>query len=345
MSLRIGFLGAGFISQIHTAFLAASDAQHVISAVHDTDRTRAERFAEAHGATVMDQDDVIASCDAVYVTTWTSEHPRLVQAVAAAGTAVFCEKPLAVDAPTAAAMVRTVEDAGVVNQVGLVLRAMSPMRLVPHLLADERAGAPLAVVFRDDQYIPIQGQYGSSWRAEPAKCGRGTLLEHSIHDVDVLRWWLGPVSAVSAGAREYHGFDGIDDVVSARMDFASGATATLLSVWHDILERPSMRHIEVFCERLHVVVEGDFYSPVRWQFTGEEVQTAERSGLLAALEAYGDGPRNPATDFLEAVAAGRPAEPDFAAALPAHQVVDALYRSSDAGGVLVTDPETTRSAR
>ena len=40
-------------------------------------------------------------CDAVYVCSWTSEHPRLVAAAAERGVHVFCEKPLAVDLATA----------------------------------------------------------------------------------------------------------------------------------------------------------------------------------------------------------------------------------------------------
>lgn len=341
MTIRVGFLGAGFITNIHTWFLGDSGVDHVIAAVHDPDIDRAERFAAQHGAVVGTEDVVIDQCDAVYITTWTSEHARLVEKVAKAGKAVFCEKPLAFDAATVEKMVRAVEDAGVTNQVGLVLRFMSPSRLVKHLIADERAGQPLAVVFRDDQFIPIQGSYESMWRADPTKCGRGALLEHSIHDVDLLRWWMGPVASVSATARSYHGLDLIDDVVAARLDFESGVAATLVSVWHDILERPSMRHIEVFCERLHAVIEGDFFGPVRWQFTGEPERMVERSTLLAELENYNDTSTNPARAFLQAVAEGTPASPDLAAALPAHQVVDSIYRSADAGGILVSDAELT----
>jgi predicted dehydrogenase len=248
---------------------------------------------------------------------------------------VFCEKPLGVDGDVTAGMVEVVEQAGVINQVGLVLRFLPPARLVRHLLADERAGRVLAVVFRDDQFIPIQGQYASTWRADPARCGRGTMLEHSIHDVDILRWWLGPVASLSASTQEYHGLDRIDDVASVRFDFESGATATLVSVWHDILERPSMRHIELFCERLHIVVEGELDGPVRWQFTGEPAQVLQGDALTADLAARGDVGSNPARSFLDAVASGTAASPCFADALPAHRIVDSIYRSADAGGDLV----------
>jgi predicted dehydrogenase len=334
--IRLGFYGAGFIARMHTLSLAACPVEHRVSAVHDPDAERAKEFAARLGAAVVGEDELLEQVDAVYVTTWTSEHPRLVAKAAACGKAVFCEKPLAVNAELAAQMARVVGKAGVVNQVGLVLRFLSPFRFVRHLLADPRAGRVMSVVFRDDQYIPIQGQYGSDWRADPARAGRGALLEHSIHDLDIFHWLLGPVRSLSASVRELHGLARIDDVAVARLDFASGAVASLTSVWHDVLERPSNRRVEIFCERLFVAIEGDLVGPVRFQFTGEPEQCLERGELLAALRAKGDDVANPATGFLAAVRDGTHADPDFAAALPAHRLADAVYASADAGGALVT---------
>ena len=338
MPIRLGFYGAGFIARMHTLSLAACPIEHRVTAVHDPDAGRAKELAARFGASVVGEDALLDRVDAVYVTTWTSEHPRLVEKAAARGKAIFCEKPLALNAEGAAQMVAAVGKAGVTNQVGLVLRFLSPFRFVRNLLADPRAGRVMSVVFRDDQYIPIQGQYGSDWRKDPARAGRGALLEHSIHDLDVLHWLLGPVRSLSAVVREVHGLARIDDVAVARLDFASGAVASLTSVWHDVLERPSNRRVEIFCERLFVAIEGDLVGPVRFQFTGEAEQCLERGDLLAALRAQGDDVANPATVFLAAVRDGRPADPDFAAALPAHRLADAVYASADAGGALISDP-------
>ena len=190
----------------------------------------------------------------------------------------------------------------------------------------------MSVVFRDDQYLPILGQYGSDWRKDPARAGRGALLEHSIHDLDILQWLLGPVRCVSAVVRELHGLARIDDVAVARLDFASGAVASLTSVWHDVLERPSQRRVEIFCERLFLAIEGDLVGPLRYQLTGEPEQRLEGQALRDALRAKGDDVVNPASVFLTAVRDGTRADPDFAAALPAHRLADAAYASADAGG-------------
>lgn len=332
--IRIGFFGTGHIAALHEFLLATSGVDHAIVAACDPDAARAAAFAERTGAEVVDEATLLEMVDAVYVTTWTAEHPRLVAAAAAAGTAVFCEKPLATEPDQVAEMIRVVTDAGVINQVGLILRFLPPFRLVRRLLADERAGEVLAVVYRDDQYLPVGGSYGSTWRIDRAKAGHGTVLEHSIHDLDILSWLLGPVDSLSAATRNHHGHEGIEDVAAVRLDFASGATGTLTSIWHDIGERESQRGIEIFCERLHIRIDSDFTGPVRWQFTGSEPESLAGDALAATVTDDVDR-GNPARAFLMAVAEGRPASPAFTDAMAAHVLVDAVYRSAALDGEVV----------
>jgi predicted dehydrogenase len=223
MSLQIGFLGAGFIAEYHGKMLHRSGTDHVIAAVHDVDPARAAAFAQASGATAMSTtEEVLDAVDAVYVCTWTSEHPRLVDAVAARGLPVFCEKPLATSLADARAMEQAVTDAGIVNQVGLVLRSSPAFLELKHQVDDPRNGRVQAAVLRDDQYLPVQGMYGSDWRADPERAGAGTMLEHSIHDVDVLEWLLGPAMLVTARASTFHGNPGIEDTVVAGLELAGG---------------------------------------------------------------------------------------------------------------------------
>ena len=347
MTVRLGFIGTGFIARTHNWFLKHSAAEHRIVAVHDLDADRAQAFADRVGAEVVSEDEVLDRVDAVFVTTWTSEHERLVAAAAQRGVAVFCEKPLAIDAASAQRMVAAVEAAGVVNQVGLVLRFMPQFLHARTLLAADRAGQLLAVSFRDDQFIPIQSHYGSNWRVDPTRAGRGALLEHSIHDVDIMQWLCGPVESVSGTVREVHGYPRIDDVAVARMDFANGAVASLTSIWHDILDRPSLRHIEIFCENLYLHLDGEAISPITWQFTGEPVQTLGGDALARACidagrarqrdlaSVAGGAMFNPLTPFLDAIAGGAPSPLPLREALLAHRIVDAIYASADSSGSTV----------
>ncbi len=339
MTVRVGFLGAGLIAGYHARSLAVSGADFSFAGVHDADPARAATFASWTNATVCSSDvEVIDGCDAVYVCTWTSEHPRLVSLAAGRGRPVFCEKPLATGLEGALAMAGAIASAGVINQVGLVLRSSSSFALVRHLMEDPSSGNVLSITFHDDQYLPVMGWYDSTWRGEPGKAGSGVLLEHSIHDVDLLERLGGPIVSVCANVAYTHGIDGIEDLAAATFRHASGALANLTTVWHDLPERLNDRRVEVVCERLWLTLEGDRIGPVRWQRPGVSPQAVQGEALLARADELGLTQVNPDGDFVVAVAEGRPASPDFADALRAHVIVDAAYRSAAAGGSPVEVP-------
>ncbi|HZQ28236.1 MAG TPA: Gfo/Idh/MocA family oxidoreductase [Acidimicrobiales bacterium] len=324
---RVGFLGAGLIARYHAHSLQSSGAPVTWASVYDPAIERAAALAATTGAAVAGSEaEVIDGADAVYVCTWTSEHRRLVEAVAEAGKAVFCEKPLAVDLAQARAVTEAVQAAGVVNQVGLVLRASPALNALAERVADPASGRVMAVVLRDDQYLPTQGMYQSDWRGDRNRAGAGALLEHSIHDVDVLEWLGGPLVWGSARTASFHGLPGIEDVVAATAVYAGGGTASLTSVWHDVLARPSLRYIEVICERGWFALDSDWRGPLRW------VTDAGDGTLHPPVSAGYGGSGNPDSTFIQAVREGRPAFPDFSVALRAHVVVEGLYRSAASGG-------------
>jgi predicted dehydrogenase len=302
--------------------------------VHDLEGLRAERFAAKHAsATVAGSvDEVIAGSDAVYVCTWTAAHPEAVYAVVEAEKPVFCEKPLAVDLATVEAMTAAVQEAGVVNQVGLVLRHSPAFRWLEQRVGDGEAGSLMSIVFRDDQYLPVQGLYQSSWRADVSKAGAGALLEHSIHDLDLLRWLMGPIASVSARLGTVHGLDGIEDQVSVLLVAESGAHASLVSVWHDVLSRPSQRRVEVFCRNTVLTVSGDWSGPVSAESSDGPTKPLEGHELVAEATAADGMGTNPDADFVAAIRNGGQAYPDFGLAAEAHRLADAAYRSAAEAG-------------
>ncbi len=344
VTVRVGFLGAGFIARYHAMQLRLAAEPNEIVAVHDPEPGRADAFcAEESGSPVGSAAEVIEQSDAVFVCTWTSAHLDAVRAVVDAGVPVFCEKPLSTDLAGAQAVVAAVEGSGVLNAVGLVLRSSPALLTMRELIAEPASGRVMNVVFRDDQYLPTQGMYGSTWRGDRSLAGSGTLLEHSIHDVDILEWLVGPATSVSAQQAYFHGIDGIEDSVSALFRFDGGASGSVSSIWHDVLSRPSQRRIEVFCEHALVTLEGEYFGPIRCQRSdGEQVLDGEE--LVQWLSDRGIDPVSTEQEFLVQVRRsldGEPAEqvrPDVRDALRAHQVVDAIYRSAGEGGAPVALP-------
>lgn len=330
--MRIGFLGAGLIGTFHSKMLHVCGERFERAGVYDPDAGRAEEFAGRSGSLLCgSEEEVLDSCDAVYICTWTSEHLRLVRAAAERGLAVFCEKPLATALDDARAMAEVVDAAGVVNQVGLILRRSPAFTVLRELIERPDSGRVMSVVFRDDQYIPIRGMYRSSWRGDVTKAGAGTLLEHSIHDVDLLDWLVGPIERVAGRTAGFHRIEGIEDVAVCTLEFAGGAVGSLTSVWHDVDARPSLRRVEVLCERAWFVVEGDWFGPVRWVDADGSQGTLEGEELVARGQKIRGEDLNPDGAFVRAIRDGGRAYPDFGVGVRAHEIVDALYRSARSG--------------
>ena len=347
--IRVGIVGCGHIGTVHSfALRQLADAGLIdarVVATFDADPERAATIAAHHEARpCVALDDLVAEVDVAWVCTWTAAHLDAVCAASQASRAVFCEKPLA---PTLA----EAEQLGgalarVPHQVGLVLRHAPVFRAAAEIVAAGTYGRPLATILRDDQYFPIQGFYASAWRADVAKAGGGTLLEHSIHDVDVLRWVLGPASGepreLSARTAAMFEHPGIDDSTTVTFRFADGSTATIVSVWHQILSRGSRRRLEVFCEDALLWTDDDYLGPLHVETrAGEELVKSSpppwidgfeiAEALAKPLAQYAE----PTKAFLDALAAdGARAHghPDVDVAIAAHRLVDRAYASAAGGG-------------
>ncbi len=343
MTVRVGFLGAGNIARYHAGnvvdAIAAGEVDAAIAGVHDpADDGRAGTFAERFGGEIAASPRALVDrSDVVYVCTWTAAHPELVELAVSAGRAVFCEKPLGVDLASA----RRVHDALVASdrphQVGLVLRRSPAFTVLRALVQDPAAGQPMAMVFRDDQYIPIQGAYASTWRGDRSLAGSGVLMEHSIHDIDLIEWILGPIGRLSATMANHHGIGGVEDVATLSFETASGASGSLVTVWHDVLSRPSQRWVEVICGARVCRLEGEWTGTVSWEDADGQHELVDDL-LLAHATAEHPEAANPDAAFLAAVARDERPWPDARHALRAHEVIDAAHRAAREHVVIDASP-------
>ena len=360
--IKIGLIGCGHIGTVHAYVIQQlSDAKLIdasLSATYDADPARAAKVARRHGGEpVGSVAELIAAVDVVWICTWTAAHLDAVEAAADAGLPIFCEKPLGPDLASservAAALTR------VPHQVGLVLRWSPVFEKAAEIIASGEYGRPMAAMLRDDQYFPIQGFYGSTWRKDVAQAGGGTLIEHSIHDIDVLHWLLGDPVEVSARTSSRFGHPGIEDTAAVTFAYEDGSIAQLTSVWHQVLTRESGRHLEVFCEGVALWTDDDYLGPLHVQTSDgtHEVlgDLPEWASLLTVPEVYAKSIAHyglPVKAFLDGLAAdgsgvtsksgagksgagksGAGGYPGAGEALAAHRLVDQAYRSAAAGGI------------
>ena len=353
--VRAGIIGAGLIGQAHSLMLRRiSDRTNRglrVIAVADREPKAAENLAARWpGARALaSAAEVIAdeTIDAVWVCTPTAYHHEVCLMAARAGKHIFCEKPLAMTAAQAREMATAISSAGVIGQVGLVLRFSPVYTVMRALVSDPGAGAVLAVTMRDDQDFPIRGVHNSAWRNDPSITAGGTLVEHSVHDFDLLTWMFGPVRRVYCRTRNLSGAPGIEDFGATELEFTAGFHGQLTSVWHRMIGRPSNRRLEIFAESAFLASEYDFSGSIVFQraaaareqvineaevlerFT--QIVLAERPYLSPLRDSFALPYALEDAAFVAALRGEGPADPAFAEGIKAQLLVEAAYASSRTG--------------
>ena len=193
-----GVAGCGWVARDHAlpGLLAAGGD---VVALHDRSADAMARMP-VDAARCADLDAFLATpgLDAVYVATPNAAHRPLVEAAAAAGKAVLCEKPLAADLPDAEAIVKACDGAGVLLGTAYDQRwHPAHVRLRETLPA---LGTVTAVRIVYCCWLPADWQSPTSmadglphdnWRADPAVAGGGAALDLAPHGLDLVGTLLG----------------------------------------------------------------------------------------------------------------------------------------------------------
>jgi len=353
--IRVGIIGAGLIGQLHSMMLryvAGRTEQSVrVVAVADVSHPAAEHLAARwqDARALESAEEIIAdpSIDAVWICTPTAMHREAVIAAAHAGKHIFCEKPLAMTAADASGMAAAIDAAGVTSQVGLVLRFSPVYNVIKQMFEGPDVGRMLSVTMRDDQDFPTRGAHASAWRNDPSLTAGGTLIEHSVHDFDLLRWMFGPVTSLYCRTRNVNGAKGVEDFGSTAMEFAGGFHGQLTSIWHKMIARASNRRLEVFAENLFAASDADTLGDIVFQRgSGAKEETIGADEVMARftekilrerpyLAPMKDRLTVPyaAEDatFIAALKGVCEPDPEFAAGVTAQRMVEAAYESARVG--------------
>jgi predicted dehydrogenase len=348
---KIGLIGAGLLGLTHGASLAilrnAGVCDLDLVSVFDPNEAAAEALAKNLGFSraAKSASEIIESgeIDTVFIASPTRFHEDCVVEAASRGKHIFCEKPLSVSLAGACRMGEAVAKAGVTGGVGLVLHYSPTYRFVRSMIAATDTGPLILVTLRDDQCFPIRGLHHTSWRADPSISGGGTLIEHSIHDLDLLTWFFGRPRIVDACLDYRTKHEGIEDYVRVTMKFENGMDGFLASVWHDMVTRVSNRRLEIVCERFLIATDHDIVGPVEYTRGDEAAVVVDRDRILDAyLEELGlTDPLFASLDyrtfgpytvedyfFIKAVQAETDHSPGFPDAVAAHELVDEVYRTA-----------------
>jgi predicted dehydrogenase len=236
MTYRVALIGAGNMGRAHASqWPQVSDANMV--AVLDCSMAKSKEVADAYGASAYEFDEFDAMVretkpDIIDICTPTPAHRPYVERAAAAGIAVFCEKPLARTLADCDAAVAAVERTGIPFMAGHVLRFFPEYASAKRLIDSGAIGKPAAVRMARMAGMPDPHKsIDESWYKDPGQSG-GVLLDMIIHDFDWLRYTFGPVSRVFAkGVYTDPRYAGTLDYSLVTLRFESGVVAHVTGSW------------------------------------------------------------------------------------------------------------------
>jgi predicted dehydrogenase len=336
--MRVGVIGCGRQGTFHLeAYAGIGDVEVV--AVCDTDPSRAgvarDRF---HAVAYSDYRSLLDEqrLDLVSVVTMPVTHREIVVAALEAGAHVLCEKPMARNLGEAREMAAAARRTGKSLTLGYNMRHMGSSRFLHDYVERGELGKPLYTrTWCLDNDVPAWGQHHVR-----ALAGGGVFMADAGHVLDLALWVAGypeptTVSATSTqvfprkrqstmSAEAAASYD-VEDLAAAHIRFADGSWMTLEVSWcwdapepsysfEMIGERAGLRHDPLRVIREVAGKPADVTPPgiadVDWD-------ASVRSEVEAVVRSLRDGTA-PIVRLDEA--------------LTVQAIIDACYRSTEAGG-------------
>ena len=341
--LRFAVVGAGNIGKIHLQAI-----EHVPDATATVLVNRTESsgrpIADAHGCDWTDDwagAVVRADVDAVAICTPTGTHMEIAVAAAEAGKHLLVEKPLDITLERADRIIEAAERAGV------KLACIFPRRFAVGAQQAKRAldAGRLGQITLADVYVKWhrdQAYYDGSgnWRGTWALDGGGALMNQSIHQIDLVRWLMGPVRSVLARTATLTHAMQAEDTACALLTYANGALGVIQGATSAWPGEPA--RVAIHGENGSIVLEeGEI---VTWKL--KDAAPGEEEAMLNLKEDAATGASDPTAigfemhrrqvqDLVKAVRQDR--DPAIAGAEGRHaiEIVRAAYAAAEGGGEVV----------
>jgi predicted dehydrogenase len=233
---RVGFLGVGWIGRNRMEAIAKTGAVEIVGiadALADNSSQAKQLAPNAEVVTSMEKLFRL-DLDGVVIATPSAMHAEQCVAALDRGIAVFCQKPLARNAPECRRVVEAARDANCLLGVDLSYRHIAGMQKIHELIRDGALGRIFAID------VVFHNAYGPDkpWFYDPKLSGGGCVIDLGIHLVDLALWTMDfpRVEKVSSrlfakGAPLRDRTRQVEDFATARIDLANDATVHLDCSW------------------------------------------------------------------------------------------------------------------
>ncbi len=331
-------VGCGMIARFHAR--AIRDLPNAaLVAVYNVREAGARRAGEELGVDwTTSLDDLLRRDDVDLVTICTPSGAHLEPALAAAryGKHAIVEKPIEITLDRCDQMVRAYDAAGLSLGGVFQSRFHRVSRVIKDAIDSERFGI-LTLADATVKWWRSQEYYDDGgWKGTKALDGGGALMNQSIHAIDLLRWWMGPIGEIAAfTATLGHERIDVEDTAVAALRFENGALGTIEGTTAAF---PGFfKKLEISGTRGSVVLEEEDLT--YWHFDDETDEDDRIRAEYVRLTETGGGASDPAAisheghrhefaSFLEALDEGRRPFPDGRDARHAVEVILAIYEAA-----------------
>ena len=190
--LKVGLVGAGVISQSYAQAFDGLECGQLV-AVADVRPEAARALAEGLGAKSFESHKTMlaeSALDALIVCTPPATHARICIEALEQGAHVLCEKPLTIDRSSAVTMLETADSAG------KILTMASKFRYVDDVIRAKSivTSGLLGEITLFENAFTARVDMSSRWNSDPRVSGGGVLIDNGTHSVDLMRYFLGPLT-------------------------------------------------------------------------------------------------------------------------------------------------------
>jgi predicted dehydrogenase len=294
--MKIGIMSfAHHHAEAYVHNLAALPGVNLLG-VADEAAARGREFAERYGTHFFESylDLLQEKPDGVVICSENSRHRPLAELAAAEGVHVLCEKPLATTLEDARAIVATCRQAGVLLMTAFPMRFSAPLLEIKARLEAGEFGQVYCFNATNQGELPTKHR---SWFVDPQLAGGGAIMDHTVHLVDIMRWFLGSeVSQVYAQANRVFYADEVEVETGAleMLTFQNGVFASIDASWCRPPYWPTWGGLtfEMVTERGAVIVDAfkqnltvynQRWQRPLWYYWGSDANQAMLAEFVAAI--------------------------------------------------------------
>jgi UDP-N-acetylglucosamine 3-dehydrogenase len=250
-----------------------------VVAIWDEDQERGQKKSQEFGASYYsDYEEMLRQdIDAVIVTSENVKHCEHVLAAARHGKHILCEKPIATTVEDAEKMIAVCKEEEVILQTAFPVRFNSVIERAKAIIEEGKLGRIMSIKGTN------RGTCPGGWFLDKSLSGGGAVMDHTVHVVDIMRWFLGEdISEVYAEVSNGIHNGPIDDTGILTFEFANGVFATLDCSWSrnesfptwgdvtlEIVGLDGTLSLDAFAQKINVYNNDG----VKWNYWGDDMDT------------------------------------------------------------------------